>query len=315
MPIANGPYVWYDGKVVRWEEATVHVAAHAMHYGSSVFEGIRAYETVNGTAIFRLQPHAQRLVNGCKIARLGLPYSAEEISQAVQDVVARNGQASCYIRPLAFRGVEALSVDGRRCPTQLVIFTMAWGRYLGPEAIEQGVDVGVSSWRRLAPATAASLAKIGGQYVNSQFASMEAHDNGFAEALVLDVQGHVSEGGGENLFMVMDGVLYTPPLVNSILGGITRDAVLTLARDLGYPVREQGISRDMLYMADELFFTGTAAEISPIRSIDRVPVGRGSRGPVTKVLQEQFFGIVSGNLPDKYGWLTPVKLMNPATGD
>lgn len=315
MPLSNGPYIWFDGKFVRWEEATVHVAAHVFHYGSSAFEGMRAYQTVNGTAIFRLQPHLKRLFNSCKIMRADVPWSLEQLSDAVQETVARNGQASCYIRPLVFRGVEVLGVDGRQCPTQVAIFTISWGRYLGPEAIEQGVDVGVSSWRRLAPGTGASLAKIGGQYVNSQFAKMEAVENGYSEAIVLDVNGMVSEGSGENIFAAIDGVLVTTPLASSVLAGVTRDSVITIARDLGHKVREHSISRDMLYLADELFFTGTAAEVTPIRSVDHITIGSGSRGPITKALQEQFFGITSGHLPDKHGWLTPVNVQEPATGD
>jgi branched-chain amino acid aminotransferase len=315
MAFENGPYVWFDGKFVRWEDATIHVTAHVLHYGSSVFEGIRTYETVNGPAIFRLEPHVKRMINSCKIGRFGLSWSHEEVSQAVQETVARNGQPACYIRPLAFRGSEVLGVDGRKCPTQLVIFTFRWGRYLGADAIEQGVDVCISSWRRMAPDTGASLGKIGGQYVNSQFAKMEAVDNGFSEAIVLDVYGYVSEGSGENIFVISDNVIYTTPLAGSILGGVTRDSIVTLARELGYEVREQMLSRDMLYVADEVFFTGTASEVTPIRSIDRIQVGKGSRGPVTQAIQERFFGITSGNQPDKYGWLTPVSVHEPATGD
>ncbi len=315
MAFDNGPFIWFDGKFVRWEEATIHVTAHVLHYGSSAFEGIRTYETTKGAAIFRLEPHVKRLVNSCKIARIDLPWSHEEISQAVQETVARNGQPSCYIRPIVFRGSEVLGVDGRKCPTQLAIFTFRWGRYLGADAIEQGVDVCVSSWRRLAATTGASLAKLGGQYLNSQFAKMEAVENGYSEAIVLDVNGFVSEGSGENIFVVSDGVIHTTPLASSILDGITRDSVITIARELGYEVREQLVSRDMLYIADEVFFTGTASEVTPIRSVDKIKVGSGSRGPVTKAIQEQFFGITSGQLPDKHSWLTPVKVREAATGD
>jgi branched-chain amino acid aminotransferase len=315
MAFDNGPFIWFDGKFVAWEDATIHVTAHVLHYGSSAFEGIRAYETASGPAIFRLEPHVRRLVNSCKIARMDLPWSHQEISQAVQETVARNGQPSCYIRPLVFRGSEVLGVDGRKCPTQMVIFTFKWGRYLGADAIEQGVDVCVSSWRRMAPTTGASLGKIGGQYVNSQFAKMEAVENGYSEAIVLDVNGYVSEGSGENIFVVADNTIYTTPLAGSILGGVTRDSVLTLARELKYEVREQMISRDMLYIADEIFFTGTASEVTPIRSIDKIQIGSGSRGPVTKAIQERFFGITSGQQPDKYNWLTPVKIREAASGD
>ena len=314
MSFDNGPFIWFDGKFVRWEEATIHVTAHVLHYGSSAFEGIRTYETDNGPVIFRLEPHVRRLLNSCKLARIELPWSHQEVSRAIQETVARNGQPACYIRPLVFRGSEVLGVDGRKCPTQLVVFSFKWGRYLGADAIEKGVDVCVSSWRRMAPDTAASLAKIGGQYVNSQFAKMEAVENGYSEAIVLDINGYVSEGSGENIFVVSDGVIHTTPLAVSILSGITRDSVMTLARELGYEVREQVISRDMLYVADEIFFTGTASEVSPIRSVDRIPIGGGSRGPVTKAIQERFFGITSGKLPDKYGWLTPVTMREVAGG-
>ena len=308
MSFENGPYVWFDGNFVEWDKATVHVTTHALHYGSSVFEGIRCYETQNGPAIFRLEPHVKRLINSCKLARIDLPWTEQQLIDATVETVARNGQPSCYIRPLAFRGSEVLGVDGRKCPTQLVIFNFVWGRYLGPEAIEQGVDVGVSSWRRLAPGTGASLAKIGGQYVNSQLMKMQAVDEGYNEAIALDTNGYVSEGSGENIFVIMDGVINTPPIGSSILSGITRDSAITIARELGYEVREQLISRDMLYIADEVFFTGTAAEVSPIRSIDKQKIGNGTRGPITKKIAEQFFAITSGAAPDKHGWLTPVKM-------
>jgi len=312
MAFDNGPYVWFDGNFVEWDKATIHVTAHALHYGSSVFEGIRCYETAHGSAIFRLEPHVKRLLNSCKLARIDVSWSYEDAFKAVVETVERNGQPSCYIRPLIFRGSNVLGVDGRKCPTNFVIFNWVWGRYLGPEAIEQGVDVGVSSWRRLAPGTAESLAKIGGQYVNSQLMKMTAVDDGYAEALALDVNGNVSEGSGENIFVILDGVLYTPPLASSILGGITRDSAITIARDLGYEVREQVISRDMLYIADELFFTGTAAEITAIRSVDHVKIGNGARGPVTKAIGERFFAITSGQVEDKYGWLTPVTIRETA---
>jgi branched-chain amino acid aminotransferase len=313
MAFDHGPFIWFDGKLVRWEEATVHVTAHVLHYGSSAFEGIRCYETVNGSAIFRLDPHVKRLLNSCKIGRIDVPFSQDEITQAILDTVSHNGQPSCYIRPLVFRGAEVLGVDGRKCPTQVAIINWNWGKYLGADAIEQGVDVCVSSWRRMAPDTSASLAKIGGQYVNSQFAKMEAIELGFSEAIVLDINGNVSEGSGENIFLMSDGVIYTTPLGSSILSGITRDSAITIARELGYEVREQTISRDMLYIADEIFFTGTAAEVSPIRSVDRIPIGKGSRGPITQAIQERFFGITSGQEPDKFNWLTPVSIHQPAS--
>ena len=301
-----GAMVWSNGKLIPWDEATVHVSAHVLHYGSSVFEGIRAYATPNGPAVFRLDAHVERLFNSCKIFRIELPYTREEIKTAILDTIRANGHKSCYIRPLVFRGTGALGVEPRACSVETIILTMEWGAYLGPEAIEQGVDVGVSSWRRMAPGTFPAMAKIGGQYVNSQFAKMEAHDRGFAENIVLDVNGYVSEGSGENLFLVSRGVVYTPPLWASILEGITRRCVIQLIADQGYPLKEQMIAREWLYTADELFFTGTAAEITPIRTVDGVQVGAGHRGPITESLQQAFFGITTGELEDMYGWLTPV---------
>lgn len=309
-------WIWRNGEFVRWEDATVHVTAHALHYGSSVFEGVRAYATPDGPAVFRLQPHTRRLLNSAKIARIEVPYSEAELNEVILETVRRNGHEACYIRPLVFRGAGSLGVDGRKCPTEVLVLTMEWGRYLGSEAIEQGVDVQVSSWRRIAPDTFASMAKIGGQYINSQFVTMEAADNGFTEGIALDYTGYVSEGAGENIFVVLDGVVYTPGAWSSILMGITRDAVLTLLRDMGYEIRFEPIARDMLYMADEIFFTGTAAEITPVRSVDRIPVGGGKPGPVTKAAQEEFFGITSGQKPDRHGWLTYISQAEPAkSGD
>ncbi|RMG69960.1 MAG: branched-chain amino acid transaminase [Chloroflexi bacterium] len=302
----TGKFIWRNGEFINWEDATVHVTAHALHYGSSVFEGIRAYATPDGPAVFRLQPHTQRLITGARLARIKQPYTSEELDEAIIELVKKNGHQSAYIRPLVFRGAGALGLEGRQAPTEVVILTLDWGRYLGNEAIEQGVDVQVSSWRRLAPSTGASLAKIGGQYVNSQFITMEAKDNGFSEGIALDVNGYVSEGAGENIFVVYNGVVYTPGAWASILLGITRDSVLTILKDLGYEIRFEAIARDMLYLADEIFFTGTAAEITPIRSVDRLPVGTGKPGPITKAVQEEFFGITSGQKPDRHGWLTYV---------
>jgi len=315
MPFSNGPYIWFDGEFVRWDEATIHVSAHALHYGSSVFEGIRMYETAHGSAIFRLDPHLRRLMNSAKLARIDMPWTQEQLKQATIEMVERNGLPSCYIRPIAFRGSEQFGVDGRKCPTQVALMAIEWGRYLGAEGIEQGVDAAVSSWRRMAPGSSMAMAKIGGQYVNSQWIAMEAHDGGFNEAVVLDVDGYVSEGSGENIFVIIDGVTLTPPVGSSILSGVTRDCAMTILRDLGFEVREQTVARDMLYMADEIFFTGTAAEITPIRSIDRISIGSGSRGPITKAVQDQFFGITSGQLPDKNDWLTRVNVRQPTAGD
>ncbi len=305
-------WVWMNGEFIKWNEANVHVTTHALHYGSSVFEGVRAYATPEGPAAFRLQPHTKRLLNSCKIARIQSPFTEDEINAAIIEIIARNKHEACYIRPLIFRGAGPLGVEGRKNQVDAVIFTMEWGRYLGQEAIEGGVDVQVSSWRRTAPDTSASLAKIGGQYVNSQFISMEAHDNGFSEGIALDYNGSVSEGAGENIFVIYNNVVYTPGIGSSILMGITRDSVVTLLKDLGYEVRFETISRDMLYIADEIFFTGTAAEISPIRSVDRIQIGAGKRGPITKAVQDEFFAITSGQKPDKYGWLTHVRQSEPA---
>ena len=308
-------WIWRNGDFIPWEDATVHVTAHALHYGSSVFEGVRAYATDRGPAVFRLDAHTHRLMNSSKIARIDVPFTPDEINEATLEIVRRNGHESCYIRPLVFRGAGKLGVEGRQNPTEVILLTMEWGRYLGQEAIEQGVDVQVSSWRRIAPDTFASLAKIGGQYVNSQFISMEAHDNGFNEGIALDYNGYVSEGAGENIFVIQDGVVFTPGIGSSILQGITRDTVLTLLKDLGVEVRFEAIARDMLYIADEIFFTGTAAEITPIRSVDRISVGAGTRGPITKAVQDEFFGITSGQIPDRHNWLTLVRQSEPASGD
>ncbi|MBE2268233.1 MAG: branched-chain amino acid transaminase [Anaerolinea sp.] len=299
--------IWRNGEFIDWEKATVHVTAHALHYGSSVFEGIRAYKTTSGTAIFRLQPHTRRLLNSAKIARIEVPFTEEQLNEATLEIVRRNGHEACYIRPILFRGAGVLGVEGRKNPTECVIFTLEWGRYLGKEAIEQGVDVQVSSWRRMAPDTSASMAKIGGQYVNSQFISMEAHDNGFSEGIALDYSGTVSEGAGENIFVILDGKVYTPGIGSSILNGVTRNTAITLLEEMGVPVIYETIPREMLYIADEIFFTGTAAEISPIRSVDRIKIGTGSRGEITKALQEEFFAITGGEKPDRHGWLTPVR--------
>jgi branched-chain amino acid aminotransferase len=307
MPM-RADYIWMNGKIIPWDEANVHVFTHALHYGSSVFEGIRAYETADGPAIFRGPEHFERLLFSCKIARIPSPLTAEEWMQVAIDVVKANKLRSAYIRPLVFRGYETLGVDGRKCPVDAILASVPWGRYLGNEAIENGVDVQVSTWRRMASNMLSPMAKIGGQYVSSQNIAMEAHDNGFTEGIAIDINGYVSEGSGENIFIIHKGAIYTPPLASSILGGITRDSAIKIALDLGYEVKEMAMTRDMLYLADEIFFTGTAAEITPVRSVDRLPVGDGKRGPVTKAVQDVFFGIVEDNAPDKWGWLTPVQL-------
>jgi len=306
MAFKKTDLIWMDGKMVPWDQATVHVSVHALHYGSSVFEGIRAYALPSGPAIFCLDAHIRRLFDSCKVYRMQVPYSTEALKQACIDVVKANGLPSAYIRPLVFRGSGEIGVDGSACPTHTMVMTLYMGRYLGPEAVEQGVDVCVSSWGRMAPNTFPASAKIGGQYINSQLIKMEAAANGYEEGIAIDANGFVSEGSGENIFVVRDGVITTPPLASSILKGITRQAVIALAQDLGYVLKEEFIPREALYMADEVFFSGTAAEVTPIRSIDRIPVGPGHRGPVTQRLQEEFFGIVAGEIPDRHGWLTPV---------
>jgi branched-chain amino acid aminotransferase len=306
VPIAKSDKIWFDGQLIPWDQARVHVAAHVLHYGSSIFEGIRAYAIGDQPAVFCLDPHVDRLFNSAKIYRMEIPCTREEIRQAILDTVAANQHKSCYIRPLVFRGYGSLGVNPQECPVQVVIITMEWGRYLGAEAIEQGVDVGVSSWQRMAPNTLPAAAKIGGQYINSQLIVMEAVEHGYVEGIALDTQGYVSEGSGENIFVVKDGEIYTPPLASSILQGVTRRCVITLAQELGFRVREQQIPRELLYIADELFFSGTAAEITPIRSVDGIVIGAGHRGPVTERVQAEFFGITSGGIPDRHGWLTPV---------
>lgn len=307
MPIPKTEWIWQNGKFVKWDDATVHVTAHALHYGSSVFEGLRAYATPKGPAILRLESHVRRLFDSCKIMRMEMPFTPDQVTDAVIETVRRNRLESCYIRPLVYKGVGPIGLDARSAPTEMVIFAFEFGRYLGEDALEQGVDVMVSSWRRIAPDTLASMSKAGGNYVNSQFITMEAADFGFAEGIALDTNGLVSEGSGENIFVVHRGVIYTPPVSASILLGVTRDCIITLAREMGYEVREQTFPREMLYVADEVLFTGTAVEISPVRSVDKVKVGNGTRGPITKRLQDEFFGIINGSIPDRHHWMTIVK--------
>jgi branched-chain amino acid aminotransferase len=298
--------IWMDGQLVPWDQATVHVAAHVIHYGSSVFEGIRAYEAAGRTAVFCLEEHLDRHYASCRVYRLEPPYARREMRQAILDTIQVNGHRSCYIRPVIYRGWGSLSVDGRDCPAHAAVITFEMGKYLGPDALEKGVDVGVSSWRRMAPDTYPAAAKLGGQYLNSQFVAMEAADHGYDEGIALDINGYVSEGSGENIFVVRRGELYTPPLAGSILDGITRRCVMTLAREQGLPAHQETIPRELLYVADELFFCGTAVEITPIRSVDGVMIGDGRRGPVTAGLMEAFFELVEGRTEDRHGWLTPV---------
>lgn len=299
-------YIWFNGTFVPWDDAKVHVMSHALHYGSSVFEGIRSYDTPDGPRVFCLPQHVKRMFNSCKIYRMKIPFSEDQITQAILDTVAKNDLRGCYIRPLVFRGYGQLGVSPVNSPVEVIIGAWEWGAYLGEEALEQGVDVGVSSWRRMAPDTFPASAKAGGHYTNSQLINMESKEHGYAEGIALDIYGYVSEGSGENIFVVQDGVIYTPPLSASILNGITRSCIITLAKELGYTVREQLISREQLYIADEIFFTGTAAEVTPIRSVDHIVIGPGRRGPITTKLQSEFFKIVSAKAPDRYHWLTPV---------
>ena len=304
--MGKAKYIWMDGHLVEWDQATVHVHTHALHYGSSVFEGIRAYGSPNGPKILFLDEHLHRLYSSAKMYRMDIPFTMQQFSDAVKQTVRENGHEECYIRPLVFRGDEALGVNPRTCSVHSAIMTWVWGAYLGPEALEIGIDAGVSSWRRTVPGVGMAMGKIGGQYVNSQLMVMEAHDHGYQESIALDVEGHVSEGSGENIFVVHGGVIYTPPMASSILLGITRAGVVRLAQSLGYEVREAIIPREMLYIADEVFFTGTAAEVTPIRSVDKVVVGTGKRGPITRHIQNAFFDIVNSRITDQWGWLTPV---------
>lgn len=303
MPIAKMDYIWFNGELVEWDKATIHVLSHVVHYGTSFFEGIRCYETPRGTAIFRLTPHMRRLVESAKIYRTAIPYSLEQLVAAVKETVRANQLRAGYIRPVVFRGYGEIGVNPLANPVEVAIATIEWGKYLGAEAMEQGVDVCVSSWNRFAPNTMPAMSKAGGNYMNSQLIKMEAVANGYAEGIALDSNGQVSEGSGENLFVVRDGVAYTPPASASILSGITRDTVITLLGELGVEVRQQIIPREMLYLADELFFTGTAAEVTPIRSVDRVTVGGGRRGPITGQVQAAFFAVVGGEREDRHGWL------------
>lgn len=306
MPIREAEVIWFNGRFVPWGEARIHVLSHVVSYGSSVFEGIRAYATSRGPAVFRLQAHVRRLYDSARIYRMEIPFPAEELARAICETVRVNRLSSAYIRPIVFRGYGELGVNPLGCPVEVVVAAFEWGRYLGPEALEKGVDVRISSWARMAPNTFPAMAKAGANYMNAQLIKMEALHEGYEEGIALDVFGHLSEGSGENIFLVRDGVLYTPPLSASILPGITRDSVITLARELGLTVIEHTLPREFLYIADEAFFTGTAAEITPIRSVDGIVIGSGGRGPVTARLQEAFFAIVEGRTEDRHGWLTPV---------
>jgi branched-chain amino acid aminotransferase len=299
--------VWKNGSIIPWNEAHIHLACHVIHYGSSIFEGFRAYQTAQGTAVFRLQDHTRRLFNSAKIYRMEIPLTEDDLNQAIIQTIQVNGFRECYVRPIVFRGYGTLGVNPLPNPVECAVLVWEWGKYLGEDSQEKGVDVKVSSWRRMAPDTLPALAKAGANYMNSQLIKMEAKLEGYAEGIALNAHGEVSEGSGENLFLVQGGSLWTPPLSASILPGITRDSVLKLARELGIKVREETIPREMLYIADEVFFTGSAVEITPVRSIDRVVIGQGTRGPITKQLQDAFFDYIAGGRDDDYGWLTYVE--------
>lgn len=298
--------IWRNGAFVDWDHANIHVTSHALHYGTSWFEGIRCYKTKRGSEVFRLPEHISRLFDSCKIYRTEIPYSPEEFQKAILETIRTNDLKHCYIRPLIVRGAGSLGVNPLPLPVESFIIVWEWGNYLGDEALEQGVDVGVSSWMRAAPNTFPTMAKVGGNYVNSALIKMEAVLNNFSEGIALDAQGFISEGSGENIFLIRQGKLHTPPVGSAILPGVTRDSVITLAKESGLEVIEQQIPREMLYLADEIFFTGTAAEITPIRSVDHIIVGAGKRGPITAQIQKDFFDYVQGNVDDRNGWMTLV---------
>jgi branched-chain amino acid aminotransferase len=304
------PEVWHDGQFIKWDDARVHVMSHVLHYGSSVFEGIRCYKTKRGPAVFRLREHMQRLLNSAKIYRMPREWALEELCDATVQLIARSGFEQCYVRPIMFRSLDeeqpSFGVNPFPNPMACYIGAWDWGKYLGDEAIEQGVDVCVSSWTRLTPNSMPAMAKAGANYMNSQLIKMEAKLNGFAEGIALDDRGYVSEGSGENIFLIHDGKVITPPLASSILPGITRDSVIQICRELEIPLVESAIQRAALYVADELFFTGTAAEVTPIRSVDHIPVGEGRRGPITERIQRIFFEITAGEREAPGPWLTYV---------
>jgi len=304
--------IWHNGRFIAWDDAKIHVLSHVTSYGSSVFEGIRCYETPTGPAIFRVKEHIRRLADSAKIYRIELKYRVDELAEAMAELIRLNRLKSCYLRPIALRGYGDVGVLPNN-PTEVYIACWEWGKYLGEEALASGVDVCVSSWTRIAPNTLPALAKAGANYMNSQLIRMEAHTNGYAEGIALDESGYVSEGSGENIFVVRDGKILTPPLGASVLPGITRDTIIQLAQSMGISVSETLVPREMLYIADEVFFSGTAAEITPIRSVDRIEIGKGARGPITEKLQKAFFGIINGEAPDRHGWLTPVGKSEPVT--
>ncbi len=312
MSMIKSEKIWMNGQWVAWDDAKIHVLSHVAHYGSSVFEGIRCYRTRSGPAIFRLTDHIDRLFFSAKIYRMEIPYTRAQLMAACAEAVTVNRLEECYIRPLVYRGYNHVGVDPTGTPIDVAIAAYPWGKYLGADAMARGVAVKVGTWARMAPNTLPAMAKAGGNYLNSQLLRLEANADGYAEAIALDVNGQVSEGSGENLFLVYKGELLTPPAHASILLGITRETVFTLASELGYRVREATLPREMLYLADEVFFSGTAVEITPITSVDRIVVGTGERGPVTRAIQEAFFGIVKGEQPDRHRWLTALPKAAPA---
>jgi branched-chain amino acid aminotransferase len=305
MPLEKTKNIWHNGRMIAWDQAQIHVMSHVIHYGSSVFEGLRCYARPSGAGIFRLPEHMQRMLDSAKIYRMPIDYTLEELCSAVVDLVEANGVAPCYIRPIALRGYGEIGVNPLKAPVEVYIANFPWGKYVPGN---DGADVCISSWNRLAPNTMPSLAKAGANYMNSQLIRMEAEINGYSEGIALDVNGYLSEGSGENLFLMRGGVLYTTPLANSVLNGITRASVLTIAKALDIPIVEQPLPREMLYICDEAFFTGTAAEVTHLRSVDRILVGDGSMGPITTAIHKEFFAIVNGAKPDRYGWLTPVRV-------
>ncbi|MBL8211373.1 MAG: branched-chain amino acid transaminase [Bryobacterales bacterium] len=305
--------IWHNGKFIPWDSANIHVLSHTVSYASAVFEGLRCYTTPTGPQIFRVKEHARRMIDSAKIYRMDIPFTVEQLSEAMVELVRVNGLDSCYLRPIALRGYGEMGVLGLKNPIEVYIACWEWGKYLGAEALNDGVDVCISSWKRIAPNTLPALAKAASNYMNSQLIRMEAHINGYAEGIALDEAGYISEGSGENIFVIRDGKILTPPLGASVLPGITRDTVVELAKAAGFPLVETIIPRELLYIADEVFFTGTAAEITPIRSVDRIPVGAGKRGPITERLQKDFFAILHGTAPDTRGWLTPVPAAQPVS--
>jgi branched-chain amino acid aminotransferase len=313
MPVQKTEKIWHNGKWINWEDAKIHVLSHVVSYGSAVFDGLRCYDTKQGPGLFRLHEHMQRLINSAKIYRMEFPYTAEELSNVAIELVRLNKLDACYVRPIVLRGYGEVGVNPLKSVVEVYMACWRWGAYLGTQALAKGVDVCVSSWTRMAPNTLPAMSKAACNYMNSQLIHMEAELNGFAEGIALDTSGHVSEGSGMNIFLVQDGTLLTPPAAASILPGITRDSILKLAVDLSIPVKEVSIPREMLYLADEVFFVGTAAEVTPVRSIDRLTIGKGVAGPVTLRLQEEFFAVTSGKKPDRHNWLTAVNAPVAAT--